>query len=503
MTSDEAYQELRRRAVETATLHSCAAVLGWDEQTYLPPGGIEHRGNQLALLAGLAHDKATDPRIGELLAHCEQSDLVADPESPSAVNVREWRRRFDREAKLPKSLVEALARTTTSAQQEWAVARGKADFARFRPWLEKIIHLKREQADAYGYNDNRYDALLDDYEQGITTRQVRDLFENLRDDLVRLVERLVTAAKRPNITILHRDFPVDRQRIFGEAAAAAIGFDFHRGRLDSTVHPFCSGIGPGDCRITTRYNPKHFSESFFGILHETGHAMYEQGLDPAHFGTPMGDAVSLGIHESQSRLWENNVGRGRGFWRHFFPRARQIFHEALRDVSEDEFLFAINNVQPTFIRVEADEATYNLHILLRFEIEEELINGRLDVADIPNAWNDRMVRFLGIMPPDDRLGCLQDIHWSAGLIGYFPTYTLGNLYAAQIFDTASREVGDLDTLFKHGEFRPLLDWLRHHIHQHGQRWNAGNLIKRVTGKAPAHEPLLAELQQQFEPLYGL
>jgi carboxypeptidase Taq len=429
--------------------------------------------------------------------------LVADAESDVAVNVREIRRLYDRAVKVPKALVEETARTTTRAQQVWQEARAKSDFALFRPWLEKIVELKRQEAAAIGFRETPYDALLDEFEPGATTRDIAETFRLLRQDLTPLVQTILASPRKPDRAILEREYPVDRQEIFGQAAAAAIGFDFAAGRLDVTTHPFCSGVGPGDCRITTRYNPRRFSDAFFGILHEAGHGMYEQGLDPAHYGTPRGTAISLGIHEAQSRTWENFVGRSRPFWEHFFPRAKQTFHDTLRDVGFDDFYFAINDVRPSFIRVEADEATYNAHVILRFELEQALLAGDMAPADLPGAWNDKFQQAFGIIPPDDRLGCLQDVHWSAGLIGYFPTYTLGNMYAAQFLDKARADLGDLDADFRRGEFGRLKDWLNVNIHRPGQRLRAGELCLRLTGKPLSHLPLLNYLRTKYAPLYDL
>jgi carboxypeptidase Taq len=296
---------------------------------------------------------------------------------------------------------------------------------------------------------------------------------------------------------------VDRQEAFGRAAAAAIGFDFEGGRLDVTTHPFCSGIGPGDTRLTTRYNPRDLGDALFSILHEAGHGIYDQGLDPAHFGTPMGQAVSLGIHESQSRMWENFVGRSRAFWEHFFPQARQAFPEALGGVSLDGFYLAINDVRPSFIRVDADEATYNLHIMLRFELEQALIAGKLQALDVPAAWNETFKRYLGLDVPDDARGCLQDTHWSGGAIGYFPTYTLGNLYAAQFFAQALADLRDLDAQFRRGDFAPLKEWLNAKIHRRGKRYRAAELVVAVTGKPLSHQPLMDYLKNKYAPLYGI
>jgi carboxypeptidase Taq len=505
MTSASSYSELHRRSKELGVLNSCAAVLGWDQQTYMPAKGAELRGEQMALLASLVHQKLTDPRIGELLSEVEGSDLVKSADSEAAANVREWRRAYDRATKIPQALVEELARVTTAAQQAWQEAKAKNDFPHFRPHLQKVIDLKRQEADAVGFKDHRYNALVDEFEPGATVPDLNTLFADLTKELVPLIRAIAESPKKPNRAILEREFPVDRQKLFAESAAVAFGFDFAAGRLDTTAHPFCSGFGPGDCRITTRYNARFFGESFFGVLHETGHALYEQNLPADHFGTPLGVACSYGIHESQSRLWENQVGRGRPFWHHFFPRLRQAFPVALGEVTLDEFYFAINDVRPSLIRVEADEATYNLHIALRFELELALLSGDLTVAELPDAWNMRFADLFGIAVPDNSRGCLQDIHWSFGGIGYFPTYTLGNLFAAQIMSAARRDLGadSLATDFQRGDFGRLKDWLTNNIHRHGQRYRAGELCRRATGAALSPSPFLVYLRDKFQALYHL
>jgi carboxypeptidase Taq len=497
--ASEAYAELIRRVKDYNLLASCGALLGWDERTYMPHEGGAYRAEQMALVARLTHEMATAPRIGELLAEVEGSALNED----AAANVREIRRSYDRAVKLPPDLVEELARTTTRAQQVWQEARAANDFAAFRPWLEKIVALKRREADAVGYKASPYDALLDEYEPGATAAEITQVFAALRDDLVPLVQAILGSGRKAPRDVLEREYPVEQQRAFGEAAAKAIGFDFRAGRLDVTTHPFCSGIGPGDCRITTRYNPRHFNESFFGILHEAGHGIYEQGLAPEQFGTPLGSACSLGMHESQSRLWENQVGRGGPFWEHFFPKAKQAFPAALDDVSLDRWLFAINDVRPSFIRVEADEATYNMHIILRFELEQALVAGDLKPADAPAAWNEKFKQSFDLTPPTNAQGCLQDIHWSMGGLGYFPTYTLGNLYAAQLMEVARHDLGDLDADFRKGEFGRLKEWLNEKVHRPGQRWRAGELCRRVTGRPLSHKPLIAYLRGKYGPLYGV
>jgi carboxypeptidase Taq len=496
-----AYEELMKRSREEALLASCAELLGWDEETYMPRAGAAHRANQLALLAGLLHARATDPRIGDLLAAVEGTSLVADPLSPAAVNVREARRVYNRQQRLPRRLVQEIARTATLAEQEWVAARDGNDFARFRPWLEKMFVLKRQQAEALDFEDP-YDALLDEYEPGTRSKEIAALFDALTRELVPLAGALAATGRQPDVSILGRDYPLDRQRLFGEMVSAAMGFDFLGARIDTSPHPFCSSIGPGDCRITTRYSSQ-LSDGFFALLHEVGHGLYEQGLDDNHAGTPMGEAPSLGLHESQARLWENTVGRSRPFWEHFFPLARRFFPTALADVSLSSFYFAINSVQPSLNRVRADEVTYNLHILIRFQLERALLAGDLKTHDLPQAWNEAYHRYLGIRPANDAEGCLQDGHWGSGLIGYFPTYTLGNIYAAQLFTRVKEERSHLDRALEKGDFADLLGWLRDKVYRQGSRYPAVKLMEHVTGKGLDPRPLVEAIWRKYGELYEL
>lgn len=469
----------------------------------LPPAGGAYRAEQMTLLSGMIHDRQTDAEYGQWLGQLAESPLAADPYSDSGATLRRLKRNYDKKVKLPKRLVQELTRTAVLSEQAWQEARRRNDFPAMQPWLEKMFQLKREEADALGYPEQRYDALLDDYEPEARTSRVADVLAGLREQLVPLVERISHSNRKPETSILKRSYPVAVQEQFGRAAAEQIGFDFRRGRLDVTAHPFCSGMGPDDCRITTRYSEHFFNEAFFGILHEAGHGIYDQGLRPDQYGLPLGEAVSLGIHESQSRLWENLVGRSRAFWQCFYPQAQERFPRALGDVALDDFFFAINAVEPSLIRVEADEATYNLHILIRFELEQALLEEDLAVADLPGAWNEKYRDYLGIQPPDDAQGVLQDVHWSAGLIGYFPTYSLGNLYGAQLFAAAQRSLGDLSTQFAQGDFQSLRQWLRQQIHREGQRYSSEELVERVTGEPLSYAPLMTHLETKLGPLYGL
>jgi carboxypeptidase Taq len=503
LRADQAYDELLRRMREETLLTTVEALLDWDEETYMPAGGVEHRSEQLALVAGLLHERGTDPRLGELLAAVEQSDLAADPGSPAAVNVRELRREYDRFVRLPRTLVQDVARTTALAQKAWAAARAAADFERFRPWLERIVALKRAEAECVGYAEEPYDALLEDFEPGLRSSVVGRLFGALRRELVPLADRIAGARRQPDPAVLRRHFPRDRQRRFGETVASAVGFDFERGRVDLGVHPSCSGMGPGDCRITVRFGDRDFAGGVLTILHEVGHGLYEQGLDPDHYGTPIGDVASVGMDESQARFWENRIGRDRRFWDYFYPRARELFPESLGDVQADEFHFAINRVAPSLIRVHADEVTYNLHVMIRFDLERALVSGSLAVADVPDAWNAAYRQMLGVVPRTDADGCLQDGHWADGMIGYFPTYTLGDVFAAQLFAGAELELGSLGEQFARGEFDATRRWLERRVHRQGGRHPSARLIEVVTGSPPDHRPLVHALKAKYEALYDL
>ncbi len=500
---DDTYRQLCDQAREAKLLETIEHLLDWDEQTLLPKAGGAYRADQVAHLAGLVHQKRTAPQIGDWLEELGSSELAADPYSDSGAVIRLLKRDYDKKTRLPQALVEELARVSVLGQQTWVEARRDNNFSLFRPLLEKTLDLKRQEAAALGFVDTPYDPLLDDYEPGEATANVARVLGGLRDALVPLVQAISESSHRPDVSILEREYPIDVQEEFGRQVAASIGFDFEAGRLDTTVHPFCTGLGPGDVRLTTRYNLNSFGDAFYSILHEAGHGIYDQGLPREHYGLPTGEDVSMGIHESQSRLWENQVARSRPFWDHLYPGAQQAFPEALGDVPLTDFFAAINDVRPSLIRVEADEVTYNLHILIRFELELALIEDNLQVADLPGAWNEKYKHYLGIEPSSDTEGVLQDIHWSAALFGYFPTYSLGNLYAAQFYAQARTDLADLDGQLGRGEFAPLREWLRANIHTHGRRYTPAELVERVTGKPLSHDALMEHLSGKFGELYGL
>ncbi|MBU0984127.1 MAG: carboxypeptidase M32 [candidate division Zixibacteria bacterium] len=504
MKPQDAYTELKKRMRETALLGSTASILYWDQQAYLPKKAEDHRAEQLGQLSRLDHEWFTDTKVGDWLSAIEDSDLVADPESEVAVNVREWRRLYDREVKLPVEFVEEFAIAGSKGHGIWSEARKKSDFSIFAPHLEKLVELCRRKADLIGFRTERYDALLDEFEPRVKSAEIENVFAGLRKDLVALVAKIADAPRRPNIDVIHQPFDLDRQRIFAESVGAAFGFDHLAGRFDPAQHPSCNALGPHDMRILTRYYPNDLAEGLTAATHEVGHALYDlTQTDKTHWGTPMYETASLGIHESQSRMWENMVGRSRPFWVHFFPQMQRLFPEQLAEATVDDLYGAFNWVKPSLIRVEADEATYNLHIMLRFEIERAIIAGDIAIKDIPGEWNSRFKTYLGIDVERDADGCLQDIHWSDGSFGYFPTYALGNMYAAQYWAQAQKDLPGLADDHAAGNFDRLRGWLSEKIHRQGFKYDAADLCERVTGAKLSHQPLLDYLYAKYEEIYGI
>jgi carboxypeptidase Taq len=496
-----ALDDLKTRFATLNDLGGALSLLGWDQNTYMPPGGAAARAQQTATLSRLSHELLTERRTGELLDAAERAGYRGDSDEGALIRVA--RRAYDRATKLPADFVADLARLCSEGQGVWAEARRDSDFSKYAPTLAKMIDMTRRQADFLGYDDHPYDALHDLYETGSRVATVREVFAELRDATVILLKDIRESGRALSDAPVRGRFPAEGQERFGKEIASAFGYSFEHGRLDPTVHPFASASSKYDARITTRYDEGFLSPGLFGTMHEAGHAMYEQNVSSLYDRSPLARGTSLGVHESQSRLWENLVGRSYGFWRHYFPRAQELFPEALGKVSLDDFYAAVNRVEPSFIRVEADEITYNLHVMVRFELELAILEGRLDVGEIPEAWNSKYQDYLGVTPPDDALGCLQDVHWSMGLIGYFPTYTLGNVMSVQFFEAAKRAHPGLEDSVAQGEFGTLLGWLRDNIHRHGSKYEPRELLKRVTGSDLDAGPYIGYLNTKFRTLYGL
>ncbi len=491
------YERFAELVHELADVGHAQGLLGWDQEVCMPPRGAASRARAQGTLAGVHHDRHTAPELVELVEALSQVDLEED----QAVNVRELKRSQERALRIPKALVVELTQTESLSHEAWVAARKADDFAAFQPWLEKIVELKQQVAEAVGYEGSIYNALFDEYEPYARVEEVGPVLEDLRRRLVPLVGGILDSGRAAD-DLLKQSFDVKGQESFGRRVMADMGFDLEAGRLDVAVHPFCSGTSPDDVRLTTRYSDDLMQMSLFGIIHETGHGLYEQGLPDAG-GMPVGGAISLGIHESQSRMWENLVGRSREFWVHYLPLLAEQFPEQLQGVEVDRVYAGVNQVEASLIRVEADEVTYNLHILLRFELEKALIEGDLAVKDLPGEWNDSMEKYIGIRPPNDADGVLQDSHRPVGLIGYFATYSLGNLYASQFYRQAVTDLGNLPEQIAGGDLSGLLAWLRQNIHSVGQRRTAAELVQDVTGEPLNVDYLMDYLESKFKPLYGL
>ena len=496
-------QQLRTRLAEISDLNHVSALAGWDQQTYMPPGGSAARAEQSATLQKLAHEMFIAAETGRLLDAAAGEVNRLDPDSDEARLVSVARRDYEKSRKVPAELVAEIARVTGQAVDVWTEARAASDWKPFSPYLARVFELQRQLADALGYTDRMYDALLDRFEPDMKTAQVQAVFEAIKPDLIGLVRAIAAKGQAVDDEVLRREYDEKRQWDFGLEVIKRYGFDFKRGRQDRSVHPFTTSFSINDVRITTRVDRQFLSPALFGTLHETGHALYEQGLRQSLERTPLADGASLGMHESQSRLWENLVGRSRPFWKFFFPVLKGFFPEQLADQTAESFHRAANTVSPSFIRVEADEVTYGLHIMLRFEMENDLLEGRLKAGDVPEAWNARMQESLGITPPDTAQGALQDIHWSSGLIGYFPTYQLGNLISLQLWDKINADIPDLAGQIEHGEFAALLSWLRANLHQHGRKFTSNELLQRITGSGLNPAPYLKYLKAKYGEIYDL
>jgi carboxypeptidase Taq len=501
MTIEAGVAELVGLVQRAHTLGTVSDVLGWDEQVNLPPGGAEQRANQHAVLAEAQHTAASDARIGKLLNALEsRRDELGHDQRAIVSNAR---RDYDRATKLPAEFVREKAAQGSRGYHAWARAKAADDFAGYAPVLEKNLELAQREAAYLGRGDAPYDYMLDKYDPGLTAVVVDRLFDELKRDLVRLVQQITTSAKAADAQRAAeklRGFPIDAQRTFLREVTERLGFDYARGRIDVSLHPFCSGTG-SDVRMTTRYKEDQPLDALFSSIHETGHGLYEQGLPTAHLGTALGIHAGMAMHESQSRLWENQVARSRSFWGFFEPRLRELFPGQTQEVTSRELYLAVNAVEPTLIRVDADEVTYNLHIVLRFEMEKKLFSGELAVRDLPGAWRAASRNLIGLEPANDREGVLQDVHWSDGAFGYFPSYCLGNMIAAQLWSRVCALRANLEEDFARGEFSWLLTWLRENIHTQGRRFSALELVRRVTGEELSPRHLVRYLRERYGALY--
>ncbi len=504
--STTALESLKTIDRELQLLSKTVSLLHWDQETYMPEDGIDMRSEQISLLSGMIHERATSTEVGDLL-----SELGADDEHPAGGDtvpadekslVRCVYRDYRREQKLPAALVRRFATVTSKGQSVWAKAREHNNFAMFRDHLAEIIDLNRERAACFGYDEHPYDALLDEYEPDMKASEVKTVFDQLQKDLVPIAEK-IAAASQVDDAFLHREYPVDGQRAFSMHVLQAIGWPFSRGRLDESAHPFTTDIGSLDVRLTTRYAPDFLNPALFGTIHEAGHGLYELGVDPRYHGSSLASGTSLGIHESQSRTWENMIGRSREFWQFFYPELLRTFPAVLEDIDLDRFYRGINKVEASFIRVEADEVTYSLHIMLRFRLELALIEGSLNVDDLPDAWRSMSKELLGIVPDKDSDGVLQDIHWSMGAMGYFPTYALGNLFGAQFYSTMETQIPDMREQVASGVFENILAWQRQHIHGHGRAKTARELVMDISGRPLDARFFTEYLRTKYSEVYGL
>lgn len=491
------YEDFSSKTLNIALLGSTMGLLSWDQEVNMPPRGAEIRAQKMKYLSGLLHEMSTDKSYVDLVKNLLDDKSLNEEQH---VNVREVWRGMEKALKLSKSLVEEISKTTSECFMAWHKAKTENNFEIFAPHIEKMIHLKKEKAEAIGYKDHPYNALMDGYEQGLTVAELDELFKGVKENLVSFVKK-ISVLERPDDGFFMGDFNEDHQVKFCRDVLEKMGYDFSSGRMDKAAHPFCIGFHPGDTRITYRLKQNDISEIIWSITHEGGHALYEQGLKKQDWGFAMGAAVSLSIHESQSRLWENNVSRSLEFWNYFLPVLKNYFPGELKDVTPNDFFKACNIVEPSFIRTNADELTYHFHIMIRYEIEKSIFDGSLSVNDLPGYWNKKYKEYLGIDVPDDATGILQDVHWSHGSFGYFPTYSLGSFYAAQFYAEAEKQIPDLRNQISNGEFIPLREWLRDTIHQHGMKYKAQDLCKRVTGETLNFNYFESYAKNKYQAIY--
>jgi carboxypeptidase Taq len=498
----EKLNKLKEIIGEVADLNGAASLLGWDQQTYMPTGGGEARGQQLATLGKIAHSKATSEEVGSLLENLKTEYAGADPASDEAALIRVTARDYDKAVLVPPEFVAEQAIITTRAFEAWADAKSKSDFKIFLPHLEKVLDLVRRYISFFPPTAHPYDTLLDDYEPGMKTADVQAIFGALRPRQVELIRKI---AGRPQVEdkFLHRKYDEQKVWSFSSEVTRSFGYDWSRGRMDRAPHPFETSFSVNDVRITNRFENGKPLATIFSAMHEAGHAMYEQGVNPAFERTTLAHGVSLGVHESQSRMWENLVGRSMAFWEFFYPKLKKTFPAQLQGVGLKTFYRAINKVEPSLIRVNADEATYNLHIMLRLELEIAMVEGKVSLKALPELWASKMKEYIGVVPSNDAEGVLQDIHWSYGSVGYFSTYALGNLISAQLWAKINTDIRDLEDQIRAGKFEALLHWLRENIHKNGRKYEPQDLIQKVTGSKITAEPYVKYLSQKYSDIYGL
>ena len=496
----EKLNQLKEILGEVSDINHAGSVLSWDQQVNMPPGGGEARGQHLATLGKISHEKSTSDKVGRLLEDLKQEFEGSD--SDDAALVRVAARNFDKTTRVPAEFVAEQAMVTTASFEAWVEAKRKSDFSIFRPHLEKVMDLVKKYVSYFPPADHPYDVLLDDYEPGMKTAEVKEIFDKVRPQQVKLI-KTIRSTKQVKADFLHKKYNEKKVWDFSESIISKFGYDFSRGRQDKAAHPFETSFSVNDVRITNRFESDSPLATLFSGMHEAGHAMYEQGINPAYERTPLANGVSSAVHESQSRMWENLVGRSLPFCEHFFPELKKAFPAQLDGVSVKTFYKAINKVEPSLIRVNADEATYNLHIMLRLELEIGILEGTVAVKDLPEIWNAKMQDYVGITPPDDAHGVLQDIHWSAGLFGYFPTYALGNLVSAQLWEKINKDIRDLDDQIRKGKFDSLLGWLREKVHVHGHKYDPQDLIKKVTGSKIDSAAYVRYLTKKYSDIYGL
>jgi carboxypeptidase Taq len=499
MSESKKFQQLRTLYGEIADLCHTEALLSWDQQTYMPPKASGSRAQQIATLSGIIHEKLTTPEMGELIGELESTPRLSVVQKAF---LREMRFNYDRKVLLPGKLVKELARETAQSFGIWEKAKNQKSFKAYRPSLEKVVNLTRQVAECYGYKNSPWDALATDYERGLTAEKVENLLGPLRDSTISLIDRIKGSTK-VNIKFLDQKWDLNKQREFGVRVASDLGYDFAAGRQDVSAHPFTTSIGQGDVRITTRYSETNLVEALLATVHEAGHGMYDQGINPDYARTPLHDGTSLGIHESQSRLWEVRIGHSKPFWEHYLPHLRQYFPGQLDEINIEHFYRGINQVRPGFIRIEADEVTYNLHIIIRFELEMKILNGDLEIQYLPEAWNALYKKYLGLDVPNDAVGCMQDVHWACGSFGYFPTYSMGNIYNAMLLETMENEISDMWQQVSKGYFVNILAWLQDKIYQHGRVYLPEELMKRITGKPISSDSLVQYLNSKYSTIYGL